>query len=101
MGHSSRRTPNVAVIMGGPSSEREVSLSSGKECAAALREAGYDVVEVDAGRDLSSVLCDLSPDVVFNALHGRWGEDGCVRAVGMVAHSVHAFRSLCLCVDHG
>ncbi len=67
--------------MGGPSAEREVSLSSGRECAAALREAGYEVVEVDAGRDLAVVLSDLKPDVVFNALHGRWGEDGCVQGL--------------------
>lgn len=67
--------------MGGPSAEREVSLSSGQECAAALREAGYEVVEVDAGRDLAVVLADLKPDVVFNALHGRWGEDGCVQGL--------------------
>ena len=67
--------------MGGPSSEREVSLVSGRECAAALREAGYQVVEVDAGRDLALRLADLSPDVVFNALHGRWGEDGCVQGI--------------------
>ncbi len=78
---SSGNAPTVAVIMGGPSAEREVSLSSGQECAAALREAGYEVVEVDAGRDLAVVLADLEPDVVFNALHGRWGEDGCVQGL--------------------
>ncbi len=78
---SSGNTPTVAVIMGGPSAEREVSLSTGKECAAALREAGYEVVEVDAGRDLPARLAEISPDVVFNALHGRWGEDGCVQGI--------------------
>jgi D-alanine-D-alanine ligase len=67
--------------MGGPSAEREVSLSSGRECAAALRDAGYTVTEVDAGPDLAVVLSDLKPDVVFNALHGRWGEDGCVQGI--------------------
>jgi len=67
--------------MGGPSAEREVSLSSGRECAAALREAGYEVIEVDAGPDLAGVLSSEKPDVVFNALHGRWGEDGCVQGV--------------------
>ncbi len=81
MVRSSRTTHKVAVIMGGPSAEREVSLSSGRECAAALREAGYEVVEVDAGRDLAMQLAGVSPDVVFNALHGRWGEDGCVQGV--------------------
>lgn len=78
---SSRTPPKVAVIMGGPSAEREVSLSTGRECAAALREAGLDVTEVDAGRDLVARLADLAPDVVFNALHGRWGEDGCVQGL--------------------
>ncbi len=67
--------------MGGPSAEREVSLSSGHECAKALRAAGYDVIEVDAGPDLFAVLASEKPDVVFNALHGRWGEDGCVQGV--------------------
>jgi D-alanine-D-alanine ligase len=67
--------------MGGPSAEREVSLSSGRECAAALRGEGYEVVELDAGADLATRLRDVSPDVVFNALHGRWGEDGCVQGM--------------------
>jgi D-alanine-D-alanine ligase len=67
--------------MGGPSAEREVSLSSGRECAAALRDAGYDVVEVDAGPDVSARLIDIAPDAVFNALHGRWGEDGAIQGV--------------------
>jgi len=67
--------------MGGPSAEREVSLSTGRECAQALRVAGYDVVEVDAGPDLAGVLAATAPDVVFNALHGRWGEDGCVQGL--------------------
>lgn len=67
--------------MGGPSAEREVSLSSGRECAAALRESGYDVTEIDAGADLADRLVALAPDVAFNALHGRWGEDGCVQGM--------------------
>ncbi len=78
---SGRATPKVAVLMGGPSAEREVSLSSGRECAAALREAGYEVVELDAGPDLCARLSEISPDVAFNALHGRWGEDGCVQGL--------------------
>ncbi|MHA6325452.1 D-alanine--D-alanine ligase [Roseivivax sp. CAU 1753] len=78
---SSRAHPKVTVIMGGPSAEREVSLSSGKECAAALRAEGFDVIEVDAGPDLVTRLTETSPDVVFNALHGRWGEDGCVQGL--------------------
>ncbi len=67
--------------MGGPSAEREVSLSSGTACAAALRGEGYEVVEVDAGPDLCSVLADLKPDAILNCLHGRWGEDGCVQGL--------------------
>ncbi len=81
MVRSSRTNPKVAVIMGGPSAERDVSLSSGRECAAALRDEGYDVVEVDAGADLAQKLSEIAPDVVFNALHGRWGEDGCVQGM--------------------
>ncbi|MBC7138180.1 MAG: D-alanine--D-alanine ligase [Defluviimonas sp.] len=80
-GMSSRTTPRVAVLMGGPSAEREVSLSTGRECAAALRVAGFEVVELDAGRDLPARLAEIAPDVVFNALHGRWGEDGCVQGL--------------------
>ncbi len=80
-GRSSRASRKVAVLKGGPSAEREVSLSTGRECAAALRDAGYQVEEVDAGLDLSSRLSEIEPDVVFNALHGRWGEDGCVQGL--------------------
>ncbi len=78
---SSRTTPKVAVLMGGPSAEREVSLSSGRECAKALTGEGFQVIEVDAGPDLPARLADIQPDVVFNALHGRWGEDGCVQGL--------------------
>ncbi len=67
--------------MGGASAEREVSLSTGRECAAALRGEGFEVVELDAGPDLCDRLRQMSPDVVFNALHGRWGEDGCVQGL--------------------
>ena len=78
---SSRTAPKVTVLKGGPSAEREVSLSSGRECAAALREAGYKVTELDAGPDVATRLAEMRPDVVFNALHGRWGEDGCVQGI--------------------
>ncbi len=81
MGQSSRTPRTVAVLMGGPSAEREVSLSSGRECAAALRGEGFEVTELDAGADLCDRLRTLAPDVVFNALHGRWGEDGCVQGL--------------------
>lgn len=67
--------------MGGPSAEREVSLVSGRECAKALRQAGYQVAEIDAGPDLAQRLAALKPDCVFNALHGRFGEDGCVQGL--------------------
>ncbi len=80
-GTSGRMVSKVAVLMGGASAEREVSLSSGRECAKALREAGYEVVEVDCGPDLAARLSDIKPDVAFNALHGRWGEDGCVQGI--------------------
>ena len=78
---SSRAAPTVAVLMGGISAEREVSLNTGRNCAAALREAGFNVVEVDAGRDLAGRLTALEPDVCFNALHGPFGEDGCVQGL--------------------
>lgn len=82
---SSRANPKVVVLMGGPSAERDVSLSTGRECAAALRVSGCDVIEVDAGENPSAALAvqlqDIAPDAVFNALHGRWGEDGCIQGV--------------------
>lgn len=73
----------VAVLYGGISAEREVSLSSGKQVIAALRQAGFDVLPVDVGEDLGAVIRALTPkpDVVFNALHGRFGEDGAIQGV--------------------
>jgi D-alanine-D-alanine ligase len=71
----------VAVLLGGRSAEREVSLVSGRACARALAEEGFDVVEIDAGDDLASRLAAAKPDAAFNALHGRWGEDGCVQGM--------------------
>ena len=78
---SSRAAPKVAVLMGGLSAEREVSLVSGQACVAALRATGYNVVEIDAGADLCQRLEAAAPDLVFNALHGRWGEDGAVQGL--------------------
>lgn len=72
---------HVAVLMGGLSAEREVSLSSGKGCADALEGQVGIVSRVDAGRDLAEVLTALKPDVVLNCLHGAWGEDGTVQGV--------------------
>ena len=73
----------VAVLLGGISAEREVSLSSGAQVVAALREGGFDVLPIEVGRDLAAVLAALDPrpDVVFNALHGRFGEDGVIQGV--------------------
>jgi len=81
LGMSSRTDPKVVVLMGGPSAEREVSLSTGRECAKALRDEGFTVVELDAGADLPAQLAAKMPAIVFNALHGRWGEDGCVQGL--------------------
>jgi D-alanine-D-alanine ligase len=69
------------VLLGGLSPEREVSLVSGRECADALERLGARVSRIDAGRDIAAVLAKLKPDVCFNALHGVWGEDGCVQGV--------------------
>jgi D-alanine-D-alanine ligase len=75
------KSTHVAMLMGGWSAEREVSLSSGNECAKALEGEGFRVTRVDADRGLAKTLIELKPDVVFNALHGRWGEDGCVQGI--------------------
>ncbi len=72
---------HVAVLMGGLSSERPVSLSSGKACADALEGEGYRVSRIDVGRDVASVLAELRPDVAFNALHGPFGEDGTIQGI--------------------
>ncbi|MCB1385056.1 MAG: D-alanine--D-alanine ligase [Nitratireductor sp.] len=72
---------HVAVLMGGWASERPVSLSSGNSCADALERAGYQVTRIDMGRDVVEVLKSLKPDVVFNALHGPFGEDGGIQGV--------------------
>ncbi len=78
---SSRTSPKVVVMMGGPSDECEISLSTGRECVKALRGEGFRVEELFAGRDLCARLQKAEPDVVFNALHGCWGEDGCVQGI--------------------
>lgn len=74
-------TNHVAVLMGGTSSERVVSLSSGTACADALEGEGYRVTRVDVGADVAAVLADLRPDVAFNALHGPAGEDGTIQGL--------------------
>ncbi len=74
-------TKHVAVLMGGWSAEREVSLRSGKACADALSRIGYRVTPIDAGRDVAAVLTAVKPDVALNVLHGRPGEDGTLQGV--------------------
>ncbi|PQA89084.1 D-alanine--D-alanine ligase [Hyphococcus luteus] len=76
-----KKHTRIAVLKGGWSPEREVSLNSGAAAAKALREAGYEVFEIDAGRDMAARLLEAEPDAVFNALHGQWGEDGCVQGL--------------------
>jgi len=72
---------HVAVLKGGLSSEREVSLNTGKAVAQALKSKGYKVTEVDVDNNISAALTEIKPDVVFNALHGTYGEDGCIQGV--------------------
>src|SRR6476620_9678466 len=81
-GQRMNRDIHVVVLMGGWSSEREVSLTSGRGVAAALRERGWsNVTELDMDRDVARRLAELKPDVVFNALHGTPGEDGTVQGM--------------------
>ena len=72
---------HVAVLYGGLSSEREVSLSTGKGCVEALQRLGAKATPVDAGADVAEVLARLKPDVVMNVLHGGWGENGALQGV--------------------
>lgn len=82
IGTAPKRThETVAVLMGGWSAEREVSLRSGAAVADALEGEGYKVVRIDVDRDIAARLADLKPDVCFNALHGRFGEDGVLQGV--------------------
>jgi D-alanine-D-alanine ligase len=76
-----RTLEHVAVLMGGWSAEREISLKSGAAVAAALEGEGYRVTQLDVDRDVAHRLKDIRPDACFNALHGRFGEDGCVQGV--------------------
>ena len=80
----SGKTLNVAVLMGGISSEREISLSSGKGVVQALKNLGYTTKAIVVGEDLSKLIADLKrfqPDVIFNALHGKGGEDGGIQGL--------------------
>jgi len=80
-GDDGMKKKHVAVLLGGFSSERPVSLSSGKACADALENEGYQVTRIDVSRDVGSVLAKLKPDVAFNALHGPFGEDGTIQGI--------------------
>src|SRR5262249_41302075 len=75
------KTKHVAVLMGGWSAEREISLRSGRACAEALEKRGYRVTRIDVGRDIATVLQTLKPDLALNMLHGRPGEDGTIQGV--------------------
>ncbi|NQW01598.1 MAG: D-alanine--D-alanine ligase [Rhodospirillales bacterium] len=87
---------HVAVLMGGWSAEREVSLVTGAAVARALREQGYDVAAIDVQRDMGTLLTRLypKPDVVFNALHGRFGEDGCVQGLLDILNIPYTYSGL-------
>ena len=71
----------IAVLMGGRSAEREISLISGAAVADALIAGGNDVTLIDVGPGVAAELADCKPDVAFNALHGRFGEDGCIQGL--------------------
>lgn len=77
----SRTLEHVAVLMGGWSAEREISLKSGAAVAQALEAEGYRVTRVNADRDIALRLKEIAPEACFNTLHGRWGEDGCVQGI--------------------
>ena len=76
-----RTKTNIAVLLGGWSAEREISLRSGEAVATALAGEGYAVTRLDVGRDIAARLADLKPDACFNALHGEFGEDGCIQGI--------------------
>lgn len=76
-----RKFHHIAVLMGGWSAEREVSLNSGAACAAALEAEGYRVTKLDVDRHIAERLRELQPSACFNALHGKWGEDGCIQGI--------------------
>jgi D-alanine-D-alanine ligase len=84
IGQEPRHMVHVAVVMGGMSSERDVSLSSGEGIVRGLCQAGYDVTPIDMGYDIAQILAGIKPDIVFNALHGTYGEDGCLPGLLMI-----------------
>ncbi len=93
---------HVAVLMGGWSAERAVSLVSGASVAEALRARGHRVTEIDVDRDVVQQLQTVQPDVVFNALHGRIGEDGAIQGLlEVMGLALHPFRRSCLRAGDG
>ncbi|MEO0485178.1 MAG: D-alanine--D-alanine ligase [Pseudomonadota bacterium] len=99
---SSGASQRVAVLMGGMSAEREVSLSTGKGCADALRGVGVDVVEIDADHAVIDKIKASGADVVFNALHGRWGEDGAIQGLlewARIPYTHSGILASALCMD--
>jgi len=78
---SGRASGSIAVVMGGRSVESDISRATGRAVAAALGDEGFRVTPIEAGADLPARLAEACPDAVFNALHGRWGEDGCAQGI--------------------
>ena len=76
-----RKNLRIAVVYGGWSPEREVSAVSGKKMVVAARNAGYNVVAIDARQDITNQISEVEPDIILNALHGIWGEDGCAQGI--------------------
>ena len=76
-----RKNLRIAVVYGGWSPEREVSAVSGKKMVVAARNAGYNVVAIDARQDITNQITEVEPDIILNALHGIWGEDGCAQGI--------------------
>lgn len=81
IGKSKSNMPHVALLFGGMSAEREPSLMSGENVMEAVKDLDYRITPIDVGADISEVLRNLKPDVVFNALHGTFGEDGCIQGL--------------------
>lgn len=86
MSNKSLSSKHIAVLMGGMSKERDVSLSSGKGVSKALKKIGYKVTEIDVGFDVAEKLIRAKPDIAFIALHGTYGEDGCIQGLLELMH---------------
>lgn len=88
---------HIAVLFGGMSAEREVSLSSSIGITKALVNLGYQVTKIDMGADIASCLQKIKPDIVFNALHGTYGEDGCIQGLLNILHIPYTHSGLMSC----